>query len=322
MKSRRVLKGVIFIVCMYNLDINSNFGGRFPWKSRFIDHGGIRQAYIDEGNPNATLTFVCLHGNPSWSFLYREFIKHFLKKHRVIAVDHVGFGRSDKPHNEEYYTIEQHIKNLGHLLDETQAKNIIPIIHDWGGPIGMGWATRHPENIKGIVVLNTSVFTKAPIPKLPWLSRLLMDGWKNAIRFNLLVELFIGKSGTARKMRKEDLDPYRAPFPTPDDRIGMACMPNIYQSTIFSRNNYYSNEPYAGASATEAALTKLRQKPAIICWGLKDPGFGKKIIKLWQNVFSDLETYLFSNASHLVQEDIPNEVIKHIENWLNKKVTV
>ena len=233
------------------LDVTSDFGGRFPWTSQFIDHGGVRQAYVDEGPRDAAVTFLCLHGNPTWGFLYREFIRRLSTRQRVLAVDHVGFGRSDKPRDPAYYSIERHVSNLERLLSEVRAHHVIPIIHDWGGPIGMGWATRHPEDVAAVVVLNTTAFVKDPVPNLPWLFQLLAGGWKRAVDNNFFVEWFVGRLGTVRKMTKEDLDPYRAPFPTPADRVGMARMPNIWEGG----NPGY--ETYAGAVATEEGLSRL-----------------------------------------------------------------
>ncbi len=182
-----------------SLDVNSDFGGRYPRQSKFIDHDGVRQAYIDEGPHDSSVTFVCVHSNPNWSYFYRDFIRHFSRQYRVIAVDNVGFGRSDRSRDPAYYTIGRHIENLEGLLARADVKNAITVVHDWGGPIGLGWAARHPEEIAGVVVPNTSVFADEPIPKLPWLFRLLMGGWKNAIRFNL--SLSFSSEGLARSER-------------------------------------------------------------------------------------------------------------------------
>src|SRR5260370_15654158 len=138
------------------LDVRSDFGGRFPWQSRFIDvDQGVGKAVMTEGPGEAKLAFLLLHGNPTWSYLYREFVKRLSPMYRVIAPDHVGFGRSDKPRDPRWYTLERHIGNLGKVLDELRPERVVPVIRDWGGPIGMGWATRHPGKIAGAVVLNT-----------------------------------------------------------------------------------------------------------------------------------------------------------------------
>jgi haloalkane dehalogenase len=306
------------------LDVRSEFGGRFPWKSKFVDQGGVRQAYVDEGPRDAALTFVCLHGNPSWGFLYREFVRRLSVHHRVIAVDHVGFGRSDKPRDPGYYSIARHVENLGHLLAEAHASGVILILHDWGGPIGMGWATQQPESVAGIVVLNTTAFADLPVPKLPWPFRVLARGWQRAIDNNFPVEWFLGRLGTVRKMREEDLDPYRAPFPTPAERVGMARMPNIYQSTILPhREASWEPWPWSGADATTRALPRLRDKPALICWAQKDRGFRRPHLLRWQRTFAEVDgPHVLPSAAHFLQEDAAPEILDRIERWLAEVVPV
>ncbi len=299
------------------LDVTSDFGGRFPRTSQFVDHGGVRQAYVDEGPRDAAVTLLCLHGNPTWGFLYRAFIRRLSTRQRVIAVDHVGFGRSDKPRDPAYYSIARHVENLEQLLAETRATNVIPIIHDWGGPIGMGWATRHPETVAGVVVLNTTAFVKDPVPNLPRLFKVLAGGWRRAVDNNFFVEWFVGRHGTVRKMTKDDLDPYRAPFPTPADRMGMARMPNIWEGG----NPGY--ETYAGAVATEEGLPHLRDKPALICWASRDRAFKQRHLARWQRVFTSIDgPHRLPSAAHFLQEDAAPEILDHVERWLTERVLV
>src|SRR5438445_576825 len=159
------------------LDVWSDFGGRFPWKSGLIEvDPGIRMAVVDEGPRSAPLTFLLLHGNPTWGYLYREFIRRLPPRYRVIAPDHVGFGRSDKPRDPRWYTLDRHVDNLGRVLRELQPARVVPVIQDWGGPIGMAWATKHPERIAGVVVLNSWAFVRQPRLKLPWLYKVVVPG--------------------------------------------------------------------------------------------------------------------------------------------------
>src|SRR5688572_4163479 len=115
------------------LDLNSDFGGLFPWKSRktTID-GKNKMAYIDEGPEDAPLTFLGIHGNPTWSCLYREFIRRLSKTYHVVAPDMIGFGRSDKPREPDYYTLDQHIENLKQLASRLKLKNVVLVVQDWG----------------------------------------------------------------------------------------------------------------------------------------------------------------------------------------------
>src|SRR3954464_11734746 len=150
------------------LDVQSDFGGRFPWKSRLIEvDPGVRQAVVDEGPADAPLTFLLLHGNPTWSYLYREFIKRLSPRYRVIAPDHVGFGRSDKPRNPRWYTLERPIDDLGRVLRGLGARGGVLGMRAGGGPIGMGWGPRRRDRVPGLVSLNTWAFVRERKMKLP-----------------------------------------------------------------------------------------------------------------------------------------------------------
>ena len=295
------------------LDVQSDFGGRFPWKSRLVevDHG-VRQAVVDEG-PRSKLTFLLLHGNPTWGFLYRKFIERLSPKHRVIVPDHAGFGRSDKPRDPRWYTLDRHIANLGKVLTELRAERVVPVVQDWGGPIGMGWATRNPNKVAGVVVLNTAAFVRDPKVKLPWLFRFLVlgkGGWKRVVQSNLFVELLLARAGP-RKLTDEELNPYRAPFPTPDDRVGIARFPQLIPET-----KKQGHESWATMAQIEDGLARLREKPALICWALKDRAFRKPMLQRWQHVFTRVDgPHLLPDAGHFLQEHAPGPILDQIERW-------
>jgi haloalkane dehalogenase len=296
------------------LDVNSDFGGRFPWKSRLVEvEHGVRQAVVDEGPRDAKLTFLLLHGNPTWGYLYREFVKRLSPNYRVIVPDHVGFGRSDKPRDPRWYTLDRHIANLGKVLTELHAERVVPVMQDWGGPIGMGWATRHPDRIAGFVVLNTWAFVREPRMKLPWLFKFLTlgkGGWKRSVQGNFFVELAMARSGP-RKLSDEELNPYRAPFPTGDDRVGIARFPQLIPET---RNQ--GHESWATMAHIEDGLPKLRKKPALICWARKDRAFQKAHLERWRHAFARVDgPHLLAKAGHYLQEDAPGPILDHIERW-------
>ncbi len=296
------------------LDVWSDFGGRFPWKSRLIDVGnGVRMAVVDEGPRDAPLTFLLLHGNAGWGYLYREFIRRLSPKYRVIAPDHVGFGRSDKPRDPRWYSLERHIDDLGRVLRELSPSRIVPVVQDWGGPIGMGWAVKQPDRVAGVVVLNTWAFVRDPRLKLPWPFKLLVlgrGGWKRCTRSNVFVELLLARRGP-RRLTEEDLAPYRAPFPTPDDRVGIARFPQLIPET---KDPFH--ESYATMAYVEDHLSRLRQKPALICWALKDPAFKKPQLERWQHLFARVDgPHLLEGAGHFLQEDAPEAILEQIERW-------
>jgi haloalkane dehalogenase len=124
----------------------------YPFESHFHDLDGARMHYLDEGSGEPVLM---LHGNPSWSFYYRDLVTAFRGTHRVIAPDHVGCGMSDKPQRYPY-TLRRHVENLERLVLDLDLRNVTLVVHDWGGAIGFGVATRHPERFKRLVIFNTA----------------------------------------------------------------------------------------------------------------------------------------------------------------------
>ena len=129
----------------------------YPFTPRFHAHpDGVVQHYVDEG-PRTPAAALCLHGNPTWSFLWRNVIRTLSPRGRVVALDHIGCGLSDKPAHYGY-RLEQHIANVERVVDALGLERITLIVHDWGGAIGMGFARRHPERIERIVVTNTAAF--------------------------------------------------------------------------------------------------------------------------------------------------------------------
>jgi haloalkane dehalogenase len=301
------------------LDVWSDFGGAFPWKSRLVDVGvGMRQAVVDEGPRDAKLTFVLLHGNPTWGYLWRAFIARLSSRYRVIVPDHIGFGRSDKPRDPRSYTLAGHVDHLGAVLDALDARNVVPVMQDWGGPIGCGWAVRNPARVRGLVVLNTWAFVREPKLRLPFLFRWLVlgrGGWKRCVRNNLFVELLLPK-GTTRGLTDAELAPYRAPFPTPDDRVGIARFPQLIPQT---KNLFH--ESWATMAEIEDGLVRLREKQALIVWALRDPAFKKPQLERWKRVFLHVDgPHLLENAGHYLQEDAPDGILEHVERWAKERL--
>ena len=296
------------------LDVRSDFGGRFPWKSRLVevDHG-VRQAVVDEGPRDAKLTFLLLHGNPTWGFLYRKFIERLSPKYRVIVPDHAGFGRSDKPREPRWYTLDRHIDNLGKVLAALDPQRVVPVVQDWGGPIGMGWATRNPDRVAGVVVLNTWAFVRQPKMKLPLFFKLLVlgrGGWKRSVQSNVFVEMLLARGGP-RRLTDDELNPYRAPFPAADDRVGIARFPQLIPET-----KHQGHESWATMAHIEDGLVRLREKPALICWALRDRAFRKQALQRWQQAFTRVDgPHLLADAGHFPQEDAPGPILDQIERW-------
>src|SRR5581483_3835696 len=246
------------------MDIHGEtFGGAFPWRSSYIDvGGGARMACIDEGRGEPV---VMLHGNPTWSFLYRKFIAALAPRYRAVAVDHLGFGRSDKP-LDATYTLEAHSERLGRVLDALGLRDITLVMQDWGGPIGLGWAVEHVDRVKRLVIMNTWAFRVAggtqlfPLLELfrqPVVGQAMVQG------LNLFVEGFL-PAGIARKELLPEIMPaYRAPFPDYNSRIATWRFPN--------------DIPVGDGHPSTPAMGRIQdrlgvlQVPTLIVWGMRDP---------------------------------------------------
>ena len=135
----------------------SLFKSEYPFASNYIDLNGLKYHYLDEGSGDPV---VMVHGNPSWSFYYRDLAKELRNNYRVIVPDHIGCGLSDKPDDSRYsYTLQQRVDDLDALLEHLDiGDKVTLVVHDWGGMIGMAWASRHPEKIARLVILNTAAF--------------------------------------------------------------------------------------------------------------------------------------------------------------------
>ena len=158
---------------------SSDWSSEYPFAPHFLDLGGVKYHYVDEGTGPVVL-FV--HGNPTWSFAWRNLLKDLSRDHRVIAVDHVGCGKSDKPQDYDY-VLENHVANLTRLVDELDLRDITLVGHDWGGCIGMGAAGRRAERFRRFILMNTAAFRSKRIPlriavcRIPVLGKIAVRGF-------------------------------------------------------------------------------------------------------------------------------------------------
>ena len=279
---------------------------------KYFDLDGLNYHYIDEGSGDPV---VMIHGNPSWSIYYRHLVSALKEKNRCIVVDHIGCGLSDKPSIEKYdYRLKSRVDNLDCLLDHLNTTdNITLVVHDWGGMIGMNYATRYPERIKRLVVLNTSAFRLPDNKKLPlglWICR-------NTILGKLLVR---GGNAFARgaawvgckrnKMSKQMRDAYCKPYDSWRNRIA---------THLFVKDIPLSaaDPSWSTVIETENGLDQFVDTPMLICWGMKDFCFDERFLKLWQAQFPKAQVELFDDCGHYILEDATDEVIAHIESFIN-----
>lgn len=296
------------------LAVWSDHGGLFPWPSRLVDvDGGVRQAVVDEGPRDAPLTFVCLHGNPTWGFLYRDFIRGLSARHRVVVPDHVGFGRSDKPRDLSYYSLPRHARNLTRTLDALDVRNAVLVVQDWGGPIGMAWATAHPDRVKGAVVMNSWAFVREGGLDLPWLFKALVrddSSRTRVIERNFFTEVLLRRMGTRRPLDPRVLDAYRSAHPEPEDRWGIWAFPRMIPEPHDT-----GHPSWRVLANLESNLASLRDTPALLVWAKKDPAFREAQLERWRRVFPHAEGPHVLEAKHYMQEDVGDAIVGNVQDW-------
>jgi haloalkane dehalogenase len=288
--------------------VNWTFGGTWPFEPHFSGGAGERLHYVDEG-PRDGRPVVLLHGNPAWSYLYRRFLPAIADAgHRAIAVDLLGFGRSDKPGDTGAYAIERHVERTAALLDDLELQDACLVVHDWGGPIGLPWAVRSPARVSRLMILNTfSPTLPGPMGKGGSLRMLRTRGVGELIakvRDGITEDFLLG-SGTRHRDRLDGdaKDAYRTPHPDRASRTALLAFPRQVPLS--------PDGPVAELSrATDEGLrTHFRDRPAHICWGMRDVLFGEAVLDLWQQTLPAAGVTRVEDAGHFLQEDAHERVI-------------
>lgn len=283
----------------------------YPFKSHFFDRGaGLQMHYLDEGEGAPVLM---VHGNPSWSFYYRNLVHALSGSRRCIVPDHIGMGLSDKPGDEAYaYTLAQRIDDLDALVSSLNlTEPLTLVVHDWGGMIGFGWAVRHPEQVARIVILNTGAF---PLPKekaLPGLLKLTRThlGALLVRGFNAFSWGATKVGCTRNKMSPEISQAYRAPYDSWANRI----------ATLRFVQDIPLGPDDAGFDLVENVAANLHQfstTPALIAWGAKDFVFDDAFLRQWRKYLPQAEVRVWEDASHYILEDAAEEVIPFVANFI------
>ena len=272
----------------------------YPFESRYADVGGARVHYVDEGTGPPLLL---LHGNPTWSFLYRDIIRGLRDRYRCVAVDYPGFGLSRAAPGYGY-TPAEHAGVLEQLVVQLDLGDVTMMVQDWGGPIGFAVATRHPARFAAFVVGNTWAWPKSD-PGTQVFSRLL-GGPVGAFlikRRNVFVERILPGGVRRRQLPEEVMRAYRGPFPDPASRLPVHVFPREILRSI----------PFL--AEVERGLPALRDRPALIVWPTKDVAFREPERRRWEQVFPNHRTILLEGAGHYIQEDAPEEIVAAIRDW-------
>jgi haloalkane dehalogenase len=283
----------------------------FPFSPRYMDNGGFRYHYIDEGSGDP---IVMVHGNPTWSFYYRRLIQALSPRHRVIVPDHIGCGLSEKPAAHKYnYTLSRRITDFERFLDQLGLReNITLVLHDWGGMIGMAWAVSHPERVARIVLMNTAAFFPPRGKGLPARLRLIRNLKRISTPAVLGLNLF-ARSALYLAVQK--------PL-SPEVKSGLIAPYNSWKNRIATLQfvldiPVHKGDPaFSVVQSVENRLSALSDIPFLICWGAHDFVFDIDYFDEWRQRFPKARAHLFKDAGHYVLEDAPKRIIGFIKSFM------
>ncbi|MFJ3762673.1 alpha/beta fold hydrolase [Streptomyces sp. NPDC090080] len=301
---------------------SETFGGTWPFAPHFTERAGFQQHYVDEGRENSGSTIVLLHGEPTWGYLYRHLIGPLSRDHRVIVPDHMGFGKSATPADHSYLAGD-HIDNLTSLLiDELDLTDITLVLHDWGGPIGTGFALRHPDRIRRLIGINTvmplglttqiAAFRANMDDSLwfQWANPAVLDGRLKEILGNAgnsITHLMLSLQGVARPeiMTPNWVRAYSAHF---TDRAATRAVVQIPEDHVRA-------EP--APHPDPAAVARILALPAMLLYGMQDTALvPEHIIPAFTAAFPDAPVIEVANAGHFPQEDNPDAVLAALQLFI------
>jgi haloalkane dehalogenase len=265
----------------------------YPYEPHYVEVDGLRLHHLDEGEGP---TVLCFHGEPSWSYLYRQMLDALVASgHRVVCPDLVGFGRSDKPTDRGWYSYERHVASVTAHLDRIELRDATVVVQDWGGPIGLRWAVEHADLVSRLVILNTGLFTGR-------VSKGFM-AWRDFAERN--PDLPIGRiidGATTSELAPDIVLAYEAPFPTPESKAGAAAFPLLVPLA--------DGDPGAAEMAAVREALSEWHKPTVVAFSDQDPVFpfpraGEMLSGLIPTAGDQVR---IEGAAHFLQEDRGREI--------------
>lgn len=290
-------------------ELDGDFGGTFPFRARHLAAGDVRLHYVDEG-PREAPPLLMLHGNPTWSYMYRAPIATLAARgHRCVAYDHMGFGRSDKPPRPGRYRLSVHVEHAVAVLDGLDLRDVTLVLHDWGGPIGLGAALARPERVRAVVAMNTWAW-ELPSFLPPFLRQFRTEGLGEALALagNLFVESIPGGMARREGIDARMMEAYRAPFPDYWSRIGTLAFPR--------------DIPLSERDASAPDIARIQDglpglgRPLLLIWGMRDPVFRPVFITQWRELVPDVRVVELDGAGHYLVEDCPQAVSDAVDEFV------
>lgn len=298
------------------IDASETFDGTWPFEAKFFEGNGFRQHYIDEGEGDA---IVCIHGEPTWGYLYRNFIPKLAQHGRVIVPDHMGFGKSETPQDREY-SIREHCDNLERLLLDLDVKNVTLVMQDWGGPIGSSFAIRHPDKIKCLCVCNTSIPWARPpkgshgVTDHHWFKWVNTDEFEPTItHLGATVLSVIKRIGFERTGHVDEtwIRAYSAPFPTVESCRGALQFPRNLANPETAK--------FFIELAETHSMERLQALPAMCIYGEEDRAIPcQSTVAGFRDFWPEAPVVTLPGVGHFLQEDAPEAVTAMIELFMQQ----
>jgi haloalkane dehalogenase len=272
----------------------------YGFEPHYVEADGLRLHYLDEGEG---APIVCFHGEPTWSYLYRRMIPPLVAAgHRVIAPDFAGFGRSDKPTDRSWYTYDRHVELMTALLEQVDVRGATAVVQDWGGPIGLRWATENLDRADRLVIMNTGLFAGQ-------VNEAFM-AWRDFAERNPDLPVgFVIQSATATDVPQEVVAAYEAPWPDPDSKAGAAQFPLLVPIA----------ETDPGVAEMNAVRERLSswEEPVLVCFSDSDPIFTPKAGQRFVDLIPGArDLVVIEGAAHFLQEDKGEQIAAEINRFL------
>jgi pimeloyl-ACP methyl ester carboxylesterase len=290
--------------------MNANIASElFPYASSEFSVDGHTMRYIDEGSGDETI--LCVHGNPTWSFYYRRVIERFSATHRVIAVDHLGCGRSDKPKGDAcLYRFASHRDRLVRLIEHFDLNQVTLLAHDWGGAIGLSALLKSQSRFERIMLLNTGAFIPPFIPLRISACRIPVLGSLGVRGANLFAGAAIRMAMSRQRLSDHARRGLLAPYGNWANRI---AIDRFVKDIPMNRKH----PTYGELESLGQSLGTLSEMPSLLVWGMRDWCFRPECLRRFQSEWPNAKSLEIADAGHYVIEDAPEETLDAISDFLS-----
>ncbi|MEM9586462.1 MAG: alpha/beta fold hydrolase [Planctomycetota bacterium] len=283
-----------------------------PYESHSMSVGDHQLRYLDEGPNDATETILCVHGNPTWSYYFRSVVDRFKDRYRVVAVDHLGCGRSDKPPEDQFgYRLSDHRDNLIKLIQQLDLTRVNLLAHDWGGAIGLAAMVRCQERVSRIALLNTGAFPPPYLPLRIAACRWPVVGPLGVRGLNLFARAAVPMAMSRNRLTAEAAAGLLAPYDSWRNRVAI----NAFVRDIPMNR---AHPTHAALESLESQLSALRSRPIVLVWGMKDWCFRPECLQRFESHWPEATAVRIPDAGHYVLLDAPEETLQAIEEHLSR----